>query len=366
LAERAREEPGETIKEFRVATEALGRGQDFDSRVDSVVRVTTARLRTKLDEYYKQEGRDDPIRLTIPKGRYRLEVVAADGPKLEAAPDGAERLQASKPAAKPWLLGSAIVAALVAGYLAGYSSAPPQARPASPDLARLWAGMAANGKPVEIVYSNVAHLPGQDAAVLGNDLEVPPPDDWHTGIGEAEAIHRLAGVAERLQLPLQLKRAGLADWDEVVNVNVVYLGGPAANPHVAELAVDANFVFEQDEREAYVIRNTAPREGEQEVYSSTFPLERDYGLARLVEGFRGDQWVLVLAGLTTFGTAAAGELVCEPEQLREVWRSLGVAASDELSPFECVVEVDVKDNVALESRPIACRSLDQQPDSQLP
>ena len=56
LAERAVEEPGENIKEFRIATEALGRNEGFDSRTDSVVRVTTARLRSKLEKYYCRRG----------------------------------------------------------------------------------------------------------------------------------------------------------------------------------------------------------------------------------------------------------------------------------------------------------------------
>ena len=56
LAQRAVAEPGETIKEFRIATEALDRDPGFDSRTDSVVRVAAARLQTKLEEYYADEG----------------------------------------------------------------------------------------------------------------------------------------------------------------------------------------------------------------------------------------------------------------------------------------------------------------------
>lgn len=355
-AERAREEPGEAIKEFRVATEALGRGEDFDSRIDSVVRVTTARLRAKLDEYYEKEGRNDPVRLVIPKGGYRLEAVAVDEEKAAAHEPPSKSAGSAGPAVQPWLAVTVVLAAFVGGYMSGHGSSTPR-REAAPELTRLWTGIASNEKPIQIVYSNVPHAPGQDAAVLGANADTPAPDDWHTGIGEVEAIHRLTGVTSRLGIPLQLKRAGLADWDEVIQVNVVYLGGPAANPQVAELAANANFVLERNEEDAYVISNRAPREGEQDVYSSTYPLDHDYGLVRLAQGFRDDQWVLVLAGLTTFGTAAAAEMVCEPEQLREVWRSLGAVASDELGAFECVVEVDVRDNVALESRPIACRSL---------
>jgi hypothetical protein len=37
------------------------------------VRVEAARLRTKLREYYDREGRDDPVRLELPKGRYAVQ-----------------------------------------------------------------------------------------------------------------------------------------------------------------------------------------------------------------------------------------------------------------------------------------------------
>ena len=58
------------LKEYVIATEVFGRGNDFDSRVDSVVRVQAGRLRTKLHEYYETEGKDDRVILGLPKGQY--------------------------------------------------------------------------------------------------------------------------------------------------------------------------------------------------------------------------------------------------------------------------------------------------------
>ena len=58
------------LKEYVIATEVFGRGSDFDSRVDSVVRVQAGRLRTKLHEYYETEGKDDGVLILLPKGQY--------------------------------------------------------------------------------------------------------------------------------------------------------------------------------------------------------------------------------------------------------------------------------------------------------
>src|SRR5262249_46978126 len=58
------------LKEYVIATEVFRRGSDFDSRVDSVVRVQAGRLRTKLHEYYEREGKEDGIIIILPKGQY--------------------------------------------------------------------------------------------------------------------------------------------------------------------------------------------------------------------------------------------------------------------------------------------------------
>jgi hypothetical protein len=61
---------GETLKEYTIGVDALGRKGDFDPKIDPIVRVQSHRLRTKLKEYYSHEGSHDPILILIPKGHY--------------------------------------------------------------------------------------------------------------------------------------------------------------------------------------------------------------------------------------------------------------------------------------------------------
>ncbi len=70
VVDKAAEDQESHLKEYVIATEVLGRNSDFDSRIDSVVRVQAGRLRTKLHEYYSAEGKDDPIVIDLPKGQY--------------------------------------------------------------------------------------------------------------------------------------------------------------------------------------------------------------------------------------------------------------------------------------------------------
>jgi TolB-like protein len=58
------------IKGYTVATCVFGRKADFDPSFDPVVSVQAHKLRRALERYYLLDGKQDPIRIDIPKGRY--------------------------------------------------------------------------------------------------------------------------------------------------------------------------------------------------------------------------------------------------------------------------------------------------------
>jgi TolB-like protein len=60
----------ERLKERTLAFGALGRGCDFDPRLDSIVRVVAIKLRHALGRYYASDGAFDPVRIEVPKGGY--------------------------------------------------------------------------------------------------------------------------------------------------------------------------------------------------------------------------------------------------------------------------------------------------------
>ena len=58
------------IKEYALGVAVFGRLQSFDPRIDPIVRVDAGRLRARLKEYYKQEGRHDQLYIECVKGSY--------------------------------------------------------------------------------------------------------------------------------------------------------------------------------------------------------------------------------------------------------------------------------------------------------
>jgi hypothetical protein len=63
---------GETdqLKEYSVGIEVFERDQNYDPRLDSIVRVEAGRLRSRLDDYYNGDGASSTIRIGLPRGGY--------------------------------------------------------------------------------------------------------------------------------------------------------------------------------------------------------------------------------------------------------------------------------------------------------
>jgi hypothetical protein len=60
----------ERLKEYTIGSEALGRGDSFDPRTDTIVRAEASRLRNRLERYYATSGAADTLLITLPKGSY--------------------------------------------------------------------------------------------------------------------------------------------------------------------------------------------------------------------------------------------------------------------------------------------------------
>lgn len=83
---------GERLKAYSIAVTALGKHSAFDPAADPIVRVEASRLRRSLDIYYASEGKDDPIRITLPTGSYQpLFARSVAVPKIVRAVQNFER-----------------------------------------------------------------------------------------------------------------------------------------------------------------------------------------------------------------------------------------------------------------------------------
>ena len=56
ICKRYFEGEADSIKEYSIAVDALGRSPDFEQKKDPIVRVQMHRLRQRLEEYYRAGG----------------------------------------------------------------------------------------------------------------------------------------------------------------------------------------------------------------------------------------------------------------------------------------------------------------------
>ena len=85
------------LKEYTLGVEVFARGDDFDPRQDTIVRVQARRLRERLVDYYGLSGSADPVRISLPTGHY----VPSFGWAPVVPPLQGDASVASSPAAGP-------------------------------------------------------------------------------------------------------------------------------------------------------------------------------------------------------------------------------------------------------------------------
>lgn len=343
------------LKEYVIATEVFGRGQDYDSRVDSVVRVQAGRLRAKLQDYYAHEGRYDRLVIDLPKGQY-VPVFSYTGHTGFDLESGFDKQN---------------------GERNGYSTEQRES-------ALLWKEMFSAPEPVLLIFSNtifhgsyeegmklynsldaLSHDPEAPVipqTVVGKDRSGQPMIDHYTGIGETMGVHFLGDFFARMRHPYRLKRSLMMTWDDAKAENIIVLGSPAENLFLLELPQKQDFVFrwmtDEHGRQVNAIINTNAQPGEQKFFvakqygSSPSQISEDYAVISALKGLSEQNRLMILAGINTFGTQAAAEYVTRPEFIRELIAHLNTAPAGEppkLPPFyQVLIKVKVSGGVPIQ------------------
>jgi TolB-like protein len=125
---------GETdqLKEYAVGIEVFERGDKYDPRLDSIVRVEAGRLRTKLDEYYNGDGAGSAIRISLPRGGYSAQFTRVDAPPTAVTPASAHPVLAPRVksrAAVPLAAALFIAIGAMLFWLGSDRTVPPDLRP---------------------------------------------------------------------------------------------------------------------------------------------------------------------------------------------------------------------------------------------
>ncbi|WP_321472276.1 helix-turn-helix domain-containing protein [uncultured Paludibaculum sp.] len=350
-------QPGKPVKEFEIATNALGRGDDYDPRSDSTVRVVASRLRSKLAEYYTQDGVADPVIISIPKGAYVVSGSYRHNGHSNGASNGAGRGLGDSSVSRRAALaaGLAAIAGGVGGFLFGRHTTKPEV--AWP-VTTFWHEFLDPEAPI-IVFSNPKF---HGTAATG--LRLPPfapgssgPESvLYTGTGEVMAVRDISRMLSRLGVDARVKRAQLFTWDDAGSSDLIFVGGQEQNEPMAQLPKLEKFNLKPESQAPTSIRgavvNASPQAGEEAFYVSSEDLENgtEYAIVALTHGVTPDKRILLLAGVRTLGTEGAAAAICNPTILEEILQKLGVTAGGVVPSFEALFEFRIRGGAPLDPK----------------
>ncbi|HEY2933090.1 MAG TPA: hypothetical protein VGK99_15210 [Acidobacteriota bacterium] len=389
------ENPNIQLKEYTIATQVFSRGDDYDPRIESVVRVQAGRLRSKLKEFYADEGSNDRLLIELPKGHY-VPVFSYQHNGIEA--DAARGVASAKTKAVPgcrhnWFYGVIICTLALSLLLAGaawhYRSEAQSLRNAqalAPSALKVfspfWDSFLHSPEPILLAYSNTLYQgtpeggmkllkpldsPGTLDAVTAPKIKLDPgfdPQivDSYTGVGEVAGVSSLSNLFATIGRSFRVKRSLLMTWDDFKTENVVMLGSTAENLILREMPQNQDFVFRLvksgDGSGRFTIFNLRPKTGEQSQFCTkpegayTSRTTEDYAVISLLRGLDDKHRLLILAGISTFGTQAAAEYVSKTEYIRELIERLNTSTSKDTVQlpkyFQVLIRVRVNGGVPVE------------------
>ena len=377
------------ITEQRIGTQVFRRGADYNPGEDNIVRSYARLLRKRLDEYFEDEGRDETMRIVIPRGGYvpvflsgshvhepigypqinAEETSPHTEPKMQLAltETAVEKRNAvsefSVPRWQPsWLttvlwplLGILVVSAV--SIAARFTQEEKEKKAAH----AIWAQLFQRNRNTLIVpadsglgilqnltghlvpleeYANgtylvdIKPLPGLSIENL-NDLR----RQRYTSVVDLNITSMLTRLPEYAGSRSEIRYARSITAEDLKNSNVILLGSSHTNPWVSLFDKNLNFKLEYtpEVNQSFVL-NQHPADAEQKMYfnGTDATPNHTYGVIDYVPSLDGIGHVLIIQGLNMAATQAASDTLFNSHEMEPILRQ--ALSNGSLKSFELLVE----------------------------
>lgn len=393
----------EDIKEYSIATEVLGRPKDFDPKADNIVRVQVHRLRERLEEYYQKEGRDEQVRISIPRGHYSPEYVKVESvqPPAGTAPTPEFATPSGPKSWRPdgrWLVMVILLAANLVLLMALLWRPNVARNPLPLSLRSLWQPfISSNGLPL-LVFANPAFLVDEqgnlyryqsprilsmpmgtrisnlthEEGVTANQKIAGPfyYFDSYAGSGDLVAASKVSQFLASHGKNFLIERSRIASYEDIKGSNVIFLGGNKEDRLLENMPLAGEFAFEPPPTNQYpmgsYIRDIHPVSGHPSTYGlqvdpTTGAIQMEYALISFLPNVTVGHYVLDLGGLTTLGTQAAANFATSERDMALLKEMLSTAKGTKPGSrfFQALLQVRIRDGVPLEAKCLLVRELKQ-------
>jgi TolB-like protein len=131
---------GDQLKEFVIGVDVFDRGDEYDPRIDSIVRVEAGRLRSKLDHYYSRATDDDSVVIRMARGSYVPSFgyrAPGQGGTASLLPDATRPGRPIRVAALAGLAAAVVAAFVVWSFRSSVDAVPAAERPSTASASRV-------------------------------------------------------------------------------------------------------------------------------------------------------------------------------------------------------------------------------------
>jgi hypothetical protein len=400
LSEKAIAGEADNLKEYVVAIDGLGKSSSYDPQHNSAVRIQMGRLRQRLAEYYRTEGKNDTMVVDLPKGRFRLTFEQRSNtptlqdnslpatPRLYSADssDSSDRRAPTLTLFQPLAGLVAVVLLLGLGYLAGRSTGRQEnvAGRRSQDLEALWAPFLSRKLPLIVsiedpLFAEIRSNPGvyvrdrsmnewsdvvSSAALnkltLALNQSEMHPSRYYTAFGEAEASFLLGGLLKTPESALSIVRTSQLSWQQLADNNVIFVGvqnlffNQLRNMPIAPQLVP----------ELNGVRDEHPGRGQPSFYAdeyTTAPSEQGtiYALVTHLPGPNGKNDIESFTSNRSAGYLGAVQSFTDPQFVRMLAVKLKEETGGNMPRFyQVLFQVRYRDGVPRRSSSLAARCIE--------
>jgi hypothetical protein len=343
VAETSLLHPDRPIHEQDIAHDVLGRRDDFDPAYDTIVRVQIRHLRNKLQVYFESEGAAEPLRMSLPRGSYRIifEATSISTPPIldeeTALPAAAITQPVESPARArwPWIAACALLCVTVAGaFFSKYRRFAPAEGTSTAQ--KMFPYLARGGGKVAVV------LPDTSLLLLQKTLNTEIPLETYTQTSSRDQLALQADDARlsstlsllgrvrtttldeasvgvdfmqaltRAGMPGELRYARDLHIRDLGQGSYILIGNQRSDPWVTLFAGRDNFQYTgQPVGQRYTFHNLHPAPGEQAEYA---PVESqvesvNYADITLTPNLTDSGYVLMIIGSDVPANEAAARFL---------------------------------------------------------
>ena len=327
-----------TLKERTLGVEVFGRPSDYDTSQDPIVRATAAEIRKRLAQYYLEPNHETEPRIDLPLGSYAARFQAPVG---KAAPITSTALL-TEPAPVPLnppvqvtrrrprravrlaaLLG---VPALI--ILAAWL------KPWTPHSAldRLWSPVLDSSSPVLLCVGQrpfvgfsatepeSSSAPVQYAAAPQTTLfQLYYLGSQNVALPDVMTLGRLAGFLQAKGKAYHVRGESSTTFEDLRDGPVVLIGA-FNNDWSMRLMGPRRFSFERDGDTFWIkdVQNPSDKSHAVNYAMPYLQLTEDFALVSRVLDPVTERMVVLAAGLTGYGTLAAGEFLSNPAYMETI------------------------------------------------